>query len=466
MLKAYPLGDWLPDLANNVLTKAVNARPIGNGWAPVKAPQALTAALGGRFNGGAAFIASNGVSTLLAADNTFLNKYAASAWSATTIGVSGQVLRLAQFGDNILAASGSTLKSYDLITGAVTTPTDAPNLIDVAQTRDFVMGITTGNALQWCQFNNSAVWTTGTNQADKQPSLWGQLRRIVGGEYTIALTDKGVVRGTYVGVEGGLSIIWQFDEISAEVGCMAAGSVCNVGRLIFFLSERGFEMCDGNTVTPIGDEKFNRWFFKTYSREEIASISAAVDPRNSIVWWAMPGTPGRLLGYNWVLQKAGVVEIDVTGIFTGYTAGISLDDLDAVYGDLDSIPISLDDPSLAGGNPILLIADNSNVLNVLSGDNLQAAFRLENIEPTPGRRSRIRSLRLVSDAVEASATIDARMRAGDAEGVRTASTMRSNGKMPIRSNGRYNTLDLTIPAGANWSFVQGCEFDFEPGDNR
>jgi hypothetical protein len=95
-----------------------------------------------------------------------------------------------------------------------------------------------------------AVWTTGTNQADKQPSLWGQLRRVVGGEYVIAITDRSVVRGTYVGVEGGLDIIWQFDQISAEVGCMAAGSVCNVGRLVFFLSERGFMMCDGHERNP------------------------------------------------------------------------------------------------------------------------------------------------------------------------------------------------------------------------
>jgi hypothetical protein len=53
--------------------------------------------------------------------------------------------------------------------------------------------------------------------------------------------------------------------ISPEVGCMAAGSVCNIGRLIGFLSERGFMMCDGETVTPIGNTKLNDWFFKTYS---------------------------------------------------------------------------------------------------------------------------------------------------------------------------------------------------------
>jgi hypothetical protein len=58
------------------------------------------------------------------------------------------------------------------------------------------------------------------------------------------------------------------------------------------------------------------------------------------------------------------------------------------------------------------------------------------------------------------------MRAGDTEGVRTSSTMRTNGRMPIRSNGRYNTLEFTIPAAADWSFVRGAELEFEAGDMR
>jgi hypothetical protein len=467
VLKQYPIPEWTPDLAGNVLTKAVNVRAIGNGYAPVEAPQAVTTALPEVMSGGGAFIDSTGAATLLITTLNYWLTYGGSSWTTViTPSVTQLQSRLAQFGDNVLVANGATLGAYHLLTGTVTNPTDGVPLIDVAQARDFVMGITTDNALQWSQFNDCMTWTTGTNQADKQPSLWGQLKRIIGGEYIIAITDRAVVRGTYVGVEGGLDIIWQFDEISAEIGCMAAGSVCNVGRLIFFLSERGFMMCDGNEVLPIADEKFNRWFFATYSRAEIANIWSAIDPRHSLVMWAMPGTPGRILAYNWVLKRGSVVEVDVTGMFTGYTAGISLDALDAIYGDLDSIPISLDDPSLAGGNPILLIADSSNVLNALTGDNLEAKFRYEDIEPVPGRRARISQVRLISDTNSATATIDARMKPGDAESVKTASSMRGNGKMPVRSNGRYNTLEVTIPEATEWSFIQGCELEFEAGDGR
>jgi hypothetical protein len=272
VLKAYALPEWTPDLANNILSEATNVRAIANGYSPVKSFQTITAALPDAFNGGGTFIDSTGLTTLMAAADGFVQTYDGSAWNATTIVSGTQVVRFAQFGDNILTANGAAVKSYGLISTTVSSPTDAPDAIDICQARDQVMAITTDNALQWCQFNDSSTWTTGTNQADKQPSLWGQLRRVVGGEYIIAITDRSVVRGTYVGVANGVDLDWQFDQISAEIGCMAAGSVCNVGRLIFFLSERGFMMCDGAEVSPIGDEKFNRWFFATYSRQDIAGF--------------------------------------------------------------------------------------------------------------------------------------------------------------------------------------------------
>lgn len=465
-VKAYPFPEWTPDLGGQILTVANNVLAVANGYAPVKSPQAVTSGLPAAFNGGGAFIDSTGGASLMAATEADIYKYDGVDWNSVLTITSDQVVRMAQFGDNLLFAPGDTIASYDLVTSTTSTPTDAPDLIDIAQVRDFVMGITTDNKVRWCQFNNSGVWTTGANQADEQPSLWGQLRRIIGGEYTLLLTDRSIVRGSYVGVEGGLDIIFQFDEISQEVGCMAAGSVCNVGRLVFFLAERGFQMCDGNEVLPIADEKFNRWFFSAYSREDIANIWAAIDPRQSLVLWAMPGTPGRIIAYNWVLKRGTVIQTDVSGLMSGYTSGLSIEALDAIYGDLDSMTISLDDPSLQGGSPLLLVADADNALNALTGANLEAVLTLTNLEPTPGKRSRIRSLRLVSDTLDASAVVNAKMRSGDGEGIVATSSMRSSGKLPIRANGRYNDLTVTIPAAAAWTYIQGCEFEFEAGDAR
>jgi hypothetical protein len=44
--------------------------------------------------------------------------------------------------------------------------------------------------------------------------------------------------------------------------------------------------------------------------------------------------------------------------------------------------------------------------------------------------------------------------------------MRTNGKMPVRSNGRYNDITMTIPAGELWTDIQGVECEFEAGDGR
>lgn len=464
MLKAFPFGEWTPDLApTGTVTVAQNVYPIANGYTPVPRFSPITPALASAFMGGAAFVSSDGSATLLAATSAHVYKYSGTTLSSVSNATATRRVRFAQFGDNILFANGGSLKSYSLLTASTTTPTAAPDAIDVARVRDFVMALTTANEAQWSQFNDSSDFTGGINQADTQPLLGGKGVAIVGGQYGIILRNNGIDRVTYTGGD----TVFQFDEISAEIGCMSQGSVVNHGRLIGFLSERGFELCDGETVVPIGDEKFNRWFFDTYSREDIQNIWAAVDPRRSHFLWAMPGSPGRVLVYNWTLKQATFLSLNVSGLFTGFTANTSLEALDTLYPDgLESVPVSLDDPSLAGGSPLLLVVDSSNVIGTLSGSSLEATVTHANIEPSPTKRSRIRSVRPITDATNVTAQIDARMKVADAEARTSAATMRSNGKMPARSNGRYNSITLTIPAGETWTYLQGYELEFEAGDGR
>jgi hypothetical protein len=466
VLKTLKFGELTPDLASTSdhLTVAKNCRAVANGYGPMPAFSGVTTALGAAFVGGGSFIASDASSTMLGATAAKLRKFSGS-WSDVISVVTTSRWYFAQFGDNIIYANGAQLGKYILTAGtAAVIATSPTNAIDVATVKDFVMCLTADSQAVWSAFNDSTGWTSGTDQSDYQPLLDGGTGvRIVGGEYGIILQKSAIRRATYTGQAG---TIFQFDVISPEIGCMAAGSVSNVGRLIFFLSERGFELCDGQDVVPISDNKLNAWFFETYSRQDIANIWSAIDPRRNEVWWVMPGTPGTALIYNWVLKRWTTAEADMAAVISGRTSNTSLDALDAIYGDLDSITVSLDDPILAGGNPLLLLANSSNVLGAMSGANLAATFQVKNIELAPGKRSRLRGIRPVTDATTATAIVDARMRAGDSEDLNTAATMRTNGKMPIRANGRYHGLTLTIPASAAWTYVQGCEFEFEAGDGR
>jgi hypothetical protein len=244
---------------------------------------------------------------------------------------------------------------------------------------------------------------------------------------------------------------------------MAKGSVVQAGQLVFFLSEQGFKLCDRTQVVPIGEEKVDRTFFARYSRSQIDNITAAVDPRSTTVYWAMPGNPGQIWPYNWTLEKWGLpIEVSLARVFDGFTANTSLDALDALYpSGLDSIPYSLDAPIFAGGNPLFIVADNAGVLNTLSGDNLAAQFILSPDEPEPGRRVRIRGARPVSDAVEGTVTIDARARAGDPHASVTSGAMRDNGRVPLRANGRHIGVEHDIPMGAVWSYALGLALEFE-----
>lgn len=470
MLKAWPLGEWTPDLApsnSTHLAQAINVRPIANGYAPAKAFEGITPTFtGGQFLGGGAFLASDGTATLLAANEAGVDKYVGGAWGGVVSFPQTLPNHFAQFGDNVIISANAAAKpySYDLIAGTATLISAAPYLVDVAQVRDFVMGITTDNTVRWSEFNDSASWTIGTNQADEQPILSSFGVRLVGGEYGLLLKKQGITRITYVGSAN--DIIFQFDDFAPEIGCMAAGSVCNIGRLVFFLSERGFELCDGAEVLPISDEKINRWFFGTYSRAEIELVTSAIDPRTSEAVWCMPGAPGRLICYNWVLKRWSVRELAVSGIFTGFTVSVTLESLDADYPSLDAMTLSLDDPSFAGGNPQLLLVDTDNVVGALTGANLEATLETKNIEPVPGKRSRIRDVRLVSDVTEASARFNSRQRIGDAEAFHSAASLRASGRMPVRCNGRFHDVEITIPAGTDWTFIQAFELEFEPGGMR
>ena len=233
--------------------------------------------------------------------------------------------------------------------------------------------------------------------------------------------------------------------------------------MVFFLSEQGFKVTDRNGVTPIGTEKIDRTFFATYPRGDIVKrLSAAIDPRSTTVIWAMPGNPGMLWCYNWTLEKWSTISVPNVGVFSGFTANVSLEGVDALYpGGIDTVPYSLDDPIFAGGNPLFLIANWVGTVGTLAGPNMEARFAVHPIELEPGYRARVSGVRAVSDAVTGSVTLDARARAGDPELKRVSGTIRNNGRLAIRANGRHIGTEYVLPAGATWTYAHGLAMDYE-----
>lgn len=471
MLKRIAFPAYLPDqLPRNVLTRAVNVLPAADGYRPVKSLAAISDPLAATFKGGGAFISTDGAAYLLAGTANGLERFSGGEWSTLLTAMSVvDRWRFAQFGNFVVAVNGVATKVVDLSAGTAADLTGAPSGNGVAVVGDFVV-ITQadGNKLlvQWSAFNDHTAWTPAVDQAGFQPMLTGgEVKGIAGGEYGVILQRFRLVRMERTGEA---TAPFNFAEITPNFGCASAGSIAQAGRTVFFLSDRGFmALDDGQALRPIGNEKFDETFRSSVSPDDYEKLWAAVDPKRSLVMWGMPGSPGRIWAYNWVLDRATTIEIPFSGFFAGYESSISLEEVAALYPDLDTMPYSLDDPRFQGGDPRMYVVTVANEVGALSGPSLEATMTLGWVAPAEPNIARVRAVWPVSDAVDGvTVTIDARQQVGGAQGVRSTSAMQASGRVPIRSRGKHMAVSITHASGSRWSYSQGFDLDYEPGGLR
>ena len=466
---AFPA--FLPDqLPRNILTHATNVLPAADGYRPVGSLAAISDPLPASFKGGAAFISSEGTAYLLAGTANGLERYTAGEWTSLLAAMSvADRWRFAQFGDYVVCVNGVDTKQVDLNAGSASDLTDAPTGNGVAVIGDFVV-ITqaAGNKLmvQWSAFNDHTKWTPAVDQAGFQPMLTGgEVKGIAGGEYGVILQRFRLVRMERTGDD---KAPFAFPEITTNVGCAAAGSIVQAGRTVFFLSDRGFmALDDGQALRPIGNEKFDQTFRDSVSPENYEQLWAAVDPKRSLVMWGMPGVPGRIWVYNWVLDRPSTIEIPFAGIFAGYDSSMTLEQVSEVYDDLDTMPYSLDDPRFQGGDPRLFVVTANNEIGALSGAALEATLSLGWIAPADPNVARVRSAWPISDATDGiTISIDARQQMGGPIGVVTENDMQESGRVPLRCRGKYLAITVKHAAGSQWSYSQGLDLEYEPGGLR
>lgn len=469
--KRLPFPAFLPDqLPRNVLTAATNVLPAADGYRPVKALVSISDPLQATFKGGGAFIASSGTTFLIAGTANGLERYVGGGWTTLLAAMSvTDRWRFTQFGDYVVAVNGTDTKQVDLTIGAASDLTDAPTGTGVAVVGDYVVITQAGGnklLVTWSGFNDHTKWTAGVDQSGFQPMLTGgEVKGIAGGEYGVILQRFRLVRMERTGDD---KAPFQFPEITTNVGCAASGSIAQSGRTVFFLSDRGFmALEDGQSLRPIGNEKFDQTFRDSVSPEDYEKLWAAVDPKRSLVLWGVPGTPGRIWVYNWVLDRASTIEVPFSGLFAGYESSLSLEGVAALYPDLDTMPYSLDDPRFQGGDPRLYVVDRNNQIGAFSGPNLQATLAIGWQAPSDPNVARMRALWPMSDANSGiSARIDARQQMGDPVGVVLSGDLQRSGRIPMRVRGRYMQITVTIDSGTRWSYIQGIDMEIDAGGIR
>ena len=464
------LGEFAPDqnIIGGQLVAARNAVPIIGGYGPIKAHYSISSALSGTFLGGGSFVASGGDSYMLVGTSTKLVKYDGGTWTDLVTGLTiTNQWRFTQFGDYVVSVNGSLTKVSALAggSGTTTTLTDAPAGVCVATIGNYVViGQDAGdlNGIYTSGNNDHTDWDIVSGTATYQPMLTGgEVMGLAGGEYGVILQRDRLVR---MSVTGDATIPFNYDPITENVGCASKGSVCQAGRSVYFLSDRGFmALDDGQAIRPIGSERVDRTFQERIARADYERIFSAVDPERKLVYWMVPGAPAWVLIYNFALDKWSEAEFTADGLFPGFTSSIGIDALAVTYTDLDAMTISLDDPRWRGGAPAMYVVVDGEV-GTFDGDNLPVTFHGSFAEYFPGRVSRFRAVRPIGDSTSLGVTLDCRARLADANNPTAASSIRSSGIMPIRCSGRYTKFKWTD--SGSWSFAQGLEVEVEAGGER
>jgi hypothetical protein len=467
--------EWTPDLAGVAenLSVAKNVVPTALGYNPfptavnysAAASENLNNVFAGRFSA---------TTTVFAGGATKLFKFDGADLSMDNVSKTGNYSSVikwnfTQFGNTIIAANNvNRLQSFTL--GSSSTFDDlaanAPIAKFVTVVRDFVVAAsldsgTNSNKVQWSDINDEADWTTGaTSQSDYQIIAdGGNITGITGGEVGLIFLERAIVRMSYIGSP----LFFQFDTISRGVGCVEGSSVVQYGSMSYFLGADGFYSCDGTTVTAIGTQKVDAWFYANANPSKLNLMSSTIDPIRKIVVWEFIDNfaQNTLLIYNWQVQKWSYCTTDVDVVASSASAGMTLEGLD-LYGNMDTLTTSLDDQLWAGGKFLFAGARDDRIVT-FTGANSTAELTTGDIgsEVT----SIVTLARPIVDNGSASVAISSRMLLSQVPQLSLYTEASAENRVSLRSTGKYHRLSL-IPSGERWSNAIGIDIDITAQGTR
>jgi hypothetical protein len=468
-------GEWLPDQPGVIgaLTTAKNCYPRAVGYGPFpteedysdSAAQNLTNVVAARDVAGTTKVFASGTTRLYILDSS---DFSLDDVSATTY-TNATMWKFTQFGNKVIGATEAhTLQAYDLTTTAnfANLSSDAPKAKFVTVVRDFVVtGYQTDNPtrVQWSGINNEATWAvSATTQADFQniPD-GGRVQGVTGGEFGIVLMDRSIYRMSYVGTP----LIFQFDNISRNLGCYESNSVIQWQGITYFLSDDGFYACDGQQIVNIGAEKVNRYFFTTLRESELDLMSVAVDPSKNLVMWGYPSTDltYRILMYHVPTKRWAYADSTINRIASSSTPAVTLDGLDNYSASIDALQTSLDSRLWLGGKLQLAGVTGAKIIT-FTGPAKTALIDTADISADQNQ-SMITLVKPLVDNGSGSVAVESRLQLNATLSFPSVTAANSENRVGVRSYGRYHRVRLE-PSGNNWSSAIGVDVEIQQAGTR
>lgn len=474
-----PFGEWMPDapdFKNPGCVVADNVIPSTGGYDPFLAPVGQGETVTGSVVGAAQFYDNSSASLLVGGtDNRLFIRRASitETTGLTSIG-SGEAWDFARFNDFVFATAVNNAPQYltDIDTDNTwsAAPGSPPNAKRCAKVANFLMlGNVAGapSRIHWSALNNpTGDWTADRlSQAgfvDLSPE-YGAVQRIVGGRYATVFQEQGIQRLSYVGAPK----VWQDSVISSSRGTTAPFSVVTIGYLSYYLSQDGFRVTNGSADEPIGTQRVNKWFFDTVSQARIGETHGAVDWQNESIVWAFKTQDGnydRLIIYSWAQNRWSTGTVSIGWLVNDTKDAVTLEDLDTLYGNLDTMPLSLDAVEFKSGLARLagfVNGDTTAEYSTFTGSALEATWETGEAQPQPGRRVFVDEVYPKIDTDSANELVRLKMR--DNQRAQTISAQKEvgwGGFAPVRGEGQTISVEVVKPAGTNWTDAVGIEANY------
>lgn len=476
-----PVGDYRPDVSDyeaRTTRNLMNVLPRADGYGPFNSFSALSVPLPAPCRGGFVALRQDGSVAIFGATATrlYLMDNATFQWNDISKGGSAypsiptsDQWGIKQFGNMVIAVQANTAPQvYDL-----TTSTEFADLggsppqaryIDIVGRFVALTGLVSNPyRVQWSGLNAATTWD-GTNSSDYQDLPdGGVVRGISGGESGVIFQDQAVRRMTYL---PGSPVIFQIELMARDKGLFAPFSLARAGERTFFYSSQGFHVIEpGGYPMPIGRERVDRTVLADLDKGNLQFFIAAVDPRNTRVFWAYKSVSGsegqfdRMLCYDWVLDKFTPISVNGQYLLTVTQPGLTLEGLDAISTSIDAMTASFDDYSTSV-TPEIGMVDTSAALGFFRGEVLEAT--LESAEQgTDGTTIKVRGFRPVTDAPALYGSASSRMtqQVPPVAGIESPINP-TTGRCDMIVSTRYSRLKCRIPAGTPWTFFAGVEPDF------
>lgn len=481
-MTALAVGEYLPDLPSlgGQCRTAQNVIPSARSYLSFPSSTVYSNALTARAQG---FISVRDSATNVynyAGDVSKLYRLVNQTWTDSTRTVGGAYTTAIDdyweftiWGETVIGTNFTDVPQEITLgsTNFIALPGSPPNARHIAVVREFVvLGNLTSlpQRVRWSAINDSHTWAvSASTQADYQDLAGdgGWVQRVIGGEFGVVFQERSIWRMTYVGSP----VIFQFDQVDRQRGTPAPQSCVAYGNVTFYLAEDGFYFFNGTQSIPIGSNKVDKTFLADLDPAYVYRINAAIDPVNKIVAWAYPqngsgGVCSNVLLYNWNSNKWSTVSLNLELLAKSTAQGYTLDGLDTVTTNLDSLTPSLDSRAWTGGKVNFGSFDTSHRLCTFTGNPMTATVDIGEVQHLAGRRSQVYFVRPMVEGGTASIQVGTRNLQSETPVFGMSSSQNINGLCPVRSNARYHRYRV-VP-DSSFDHIEGVEIDFSQEGDR